>query len=1183
MTSKNALICSYYTPQPDLDSFSRRLFHFVEFLREEGWSVTCVAKTSTGQDQPAAILGEMGVPVYLGSDEHVERLAGAERFDVAILGFWHVAEPLIKILRGCSPATRILVDSGDVHFLRHARRVLREWAPKKAIDMLNWDYAYETVRELNVYAAADAVFTVSRKEANLLSDFVGEATRAYVVPDCEELAVSPVPFGRRRGMFFVGNFEHKPNVEAVDFLCGEVLPQFDPALLADHPVYIAGNAMTDAVCMWGEGLPCVRMLGWVPSIEPYLRQVRVSLVPLLHGAGTKRKMIQALAVGTPTVSTSVGVEGFDLRDGEEVLVGDDPVAFANNMARLLQEEELWARLARRGRDYMLAQHSREAGKKRLIEALSSVTAAGLRPEVTRSGGPTSSQAGNPEYRQIVQRTVGIVSQAVPLHSTVIVVNKGDWDLLHLGERGSWHFPRTRDGAYAGCDPATGADAIAHLEALRGQGGDFLVFPKTAFGWFERYPDFKTHLEARYRVAACDWKSCIIFSLGEPPAPGQPVRFPERNGDTVPDRPIGLANGTEPVNVESRRPVAMDVGGLDRNTRPMNVLVVGVYLADQYNNIIDIVETLSRSSHCRLVQRWAALGGQPPSQAVAGVTAQRFVEKRPKFEILNALLSDQDLSEYDYVLVCDDDIVLPHDFLDRFIALQEQLEFAIAQPALTTDSFINHPIVEQQRGVIARETSFVEIGPVISFHRTVFPLVFPFDLASPMGWGYESVWASRLGTEGKAMGIIDAVLVDHGLRASVSNYSWEGANRQREAFLAKHGGHSAADPFRVLAVTGHQDTRGQREVARQRIRKSTAEPRISVVIPTHNRAGLLECSLHSLGSQSLPASDWEVVVVDDGSDDATGAVCETWSSRLPLTYLRIQQSGIAAAKNLGLFAARSPVVLFFDDDDVADENMLGEHLKTHARYPLENVAVLGFTDWAPALEISEVMRYVTDVGHYLFSYTHLADGQRLDFTYFWGGRTSCKKSLLTRAGVYRQEFEFGSEDIEAAFRISKLLVEWRLLHRKFEVNKEDAALKHQLATIGLAVIFNRRAIQHMNRPLTYAEYCRRCERQGKSQMQFSRLHADSIVHEWCQTTDALDRWERIGAELPSKVARVHALEAMLKEGPGPAERRAVVNELHQLYGWTFDAFKIKGIAQALRGHQPVAPAASPDFFASHKLA
>jgi hypothetical protein len=228
--------------------------------------------------------------------------------------------------------------------------------------------------------------------------------------------------------------------------------------------------------------------------------------------------------------------------------------------------------------------------------------------------------------------------------------------------------------------------------------------------------------------------------------------------------------------------------------------------------------------------------------------------------------------------------------------------------------------------------------------------------------------------------------------------------------------------------------------------------------------------------------------------------------------------------------------------------------------LENVAVLGYTDWAASLEISEVMRFVTDIGHYLFSYSHLVDGQRLDFRYFWGGRSSCKKSLLTGTGVFRQDFEFSPEDIELAFRISKRLVKWRL-HQEFEVDNDDEELKHRLATIGLSVIFNRRAVQHMIRPLTYDDFCRRCERQGKLLWRFSSLYRDSIVHQSCQTNELLERWRQAQSFLHAQVARVHEIETMLRNGIDEKERSTLMSELHGLYWSTFDAFKGKGMAEA----------------------
>src|SRR5262245_55522339 len=140
------------------------------------------------------------------------------------------------MVRALSPNTRIVVDSVDVHFLRQSRRVFGT-AGSAALDQ---NYAHEMMRELNAYAAADAVLTVSEKEAELINDFISRPI-AYAVPDAEDFDASPVSFSDRRGMLFVGNFRHPPNVQGVQYLCQDILPIVPLEILEKHPVYIVGN------------------------------------------------------------------------------------------------------------------------------------------------------------------------------------------------------------------------------------------------------------------------------------------------------------------------------------------------------------------------------------------------------------------------------------------------------------------------------------------------------------------------------------------------------------------------------------------------------------------------------------------------------------------------------------------------------------------------------------------------------------------------------------------------------------------------------------------------------------------------------------------------------------------------------------------------------------------------------
>jgi hypothetical protein len=117
-----------------------------------------------------------------------------------------------------------------------------------------------------------------------------------------------------------------------------------------------------------------------------------------------------------------------------------------------------------------------------------------------------------DYPRLVGHIREVAKAVLPAEATVVVVSKGDEELLKLGDgRRGWHFPQNEDGVYAGYYPADSAEAISHLEELRSRGADFLLFPETAFWWLERYGDFKQHLDdARYQRIWSD--KCIIYQL-----------------------------------------------------------------------------------------------------------------------------------------------------------------------------------------------------------------------------------------------------------------------------------------------------------------------------------------------------------------------------------------------------------------------------------------------------------------------------------------------------------------------------------------------------------------------------------------------------------------------------------------------------------------------------------------------
>jgi GT2 family glycosyltransferase len=120
---------------------------------------------------------------------------------------------------------------------------------------------------------------------------------------------------------------------------------------------------------------------------------------------------------------------------------------------------------------------------------------------------------SPEYQQLRQRLRETVARLLPAGATVVVVSKGDEELLRLEGRQAWHFPRAADGSYPNLYPAHSGEAIAQIESLRAKGASHLLLPKPAFWWLEHYREFKDHLEQHYPLIVRDAETCLIYDLG----------------------------------------------------------------------------------------------------------------------------------------------------------------------------------------------------------------------------------------------------------------------------------------------------------------------------------------------------------------------------------------------------------------------------------------------------------------------------------------------------------------------------------------------------------------------------------------------------------------------------------------------------------------------------------------------
>jgi GT2 family glycosyltransferase len=116
------------------------------------------------------------------------------------------------------------------------------------------------------------------------------------------------------------------------------------------------------------------------------------------------------------------------------------------------------------------------------------------------------------YVELVARVRQSVVDATPSDATILVVSRGDEELVRLDGRRAWHFPRGEDGGYAGHHPADSEEAIARLEEQREAGAEYIVFPATAVWWLDHYEGLRLHLDLKYENILSDPACCLAFDL-----------------------------------------------------------------------------------------------------------------------------------------------------------------------------------------------------------------------------------------------------------------------------------------------------------------------------------------------------------------------------------------------------------------------------------------------------------------------------------------------------------------------------------------------------------------------------------------------------------------------------------------------------------------------------------------------
>jgi len=198
--------------------------------------------------------------------------------------------------------------------------------------------------ELNNCKKADKIIVISDVEKESIKEFYNEDDKIISIGNIHQFIENenPVSFENRKDLLFIGGFDHKPNVDAVNYLAEEIMP----LLWKSNPgisISIIGSNPPETIEKLNSEK--FRVIGYAEDVAPYFYNSRIFVAPLRYGAGIKGKIGQSLEFGLPLVTTNIGAEGFDFQENRTITVGNTSQEIVDNILSLYQNKEVWQKIS----------------------------------------------------------------------------------------------------------------------------------------------------------------------------------------------------------------------------------------------------------------------------------------------------------------------------------------------------------------------------------------------------------------------------------------------------------------------------------------------------------------------------------------------------------------------------------------------------------------------------------------------------------------------------------------------------------------------------------------------------------------------------------------------------------------------------------------------------------------------
>ncbi|MGH8500492.1 MAG: glycosyltransferase, partial [Methylococcales bacterium] len=261
----------------------------------------------------------------------------ADHFDLIIVCRVSLMSSLYDVLRFSASKAKLIFDTVDLHHVREAQE-----AELTNSDSLRKQARQTKDKEYALIGKCDETWVVSESEHNALEKaFPGKTIR--LISNIHVIRHDTTNFKDRKDIVFVGNFQHSPNQDGLQWFLESIWPIVHAAQ-PNIRLNIVGASAPDNLLKISKGMNVV-FHGRVENIEAIMDDTRINIAPLRYGAGAKGKISQALACGLPTIATTVAADGMQLIDQQSVLLADHADVFANTILMLYENETLWKNIS----------------------------------------------------------------------------------------------------------------------------------------------------------------------------------------------------------------------------------------------------------------------------------------------------------------------------------------------------------------------------------------------------------------------------------------------------------------------------------------------------------------------------------------------------------------------------------------------------------------------------------------------------------------------------------------------------------------------------------------------------------------------------------------------------------------------------------------------------------------------